>query len=96
MNEQVAQSRKVVMKLMVAYLDPTWLTCQTLIRLSEYPANKVWPSALHARDRHCGGSARAEPGTSGLSSSTRFLLSRSQTLMVGPVAEQSQYLRKTH
>merc|ERR1719238_1150013 len=74
------------------YLDPTWLTCQTLIRLSEYPANSVCPSALQARERRCGGSARADPGTSGLSSSTRFLLSKSHTLMVGPVAEHNQYL----
>merc|ERR1719412_2816590 len=77
---------------MTAYLDPTWLTCQTLIRLSEYPANSVCPSALQARERHCGGSARADPGTSGLSSSTMFLLSRSQILMVGPVAAHNQYL----
>jgi hypothetical protein len=33
--------------------------------------------------------------TSGFSSSTMFLLSRSQILMVGPVAAQSQYLRTT-
>merc|ERR1712117_567939 len=78
--------------MMADYLDPTWLTCQTLIRLSEYPANSVCPSALQARERHCGGSARADPGTSGLSSSTRFLLSKSHTLMVGPVAEHNQYL----
>ena len=82
-----------VMNQMMNYLDPTMLTCQTLMRFSEYPANKIRPSALHARERHCGGSALADPGTSGLSSSTRFLLSRSQTLMVGPVAEHSQYLQ---
>jgi len=36
---------------------------------------------------------RADPGISGLkSSSTKFLLSRSQTLMLGPEAAQSQYL----
>merc|ERR1719180_152545 len=48
--------------------------------------------AFQARDRHWGGSALAVPGTSGLSSSTMFLLSRSQILMVGPVAAHSQYL----
>merc|ERR1719369_2059212 len=60
--------------------------------LSLYPANRVCPSADQARERHCGGSALADPGTSGLSSSTMFLLSKSQTLMEGPVAAQSQYL----
>merc|ERR1719309_777043 len=60
--------------------------------LSLWPANRVWPSADQAMDRHWGGSARAEPGTSGLNSSTMFFDSRSQTLIVGPVAEHSQYL----
>jgi len=35
------QPREVVMKQMMTYLEPTMLTCQTLMRLSEYPANKV-------------------------------------------------------
>merc|ERR1719201_2675383 len=56
------------------------------------PANRVWPSLDQARAVHCGGSARADPATSGLRSSTWFLLSRSQTLMEGPLAAQSQYL----
>merc|ERR1719369_395477 len=60
--------------------------------LSLYPANRVCPSADQARDRHWGGSALADPGTSGLSSSTMFLLSKSQTFMEGPVAAHSQYL----
>merc|ERR1719422_1902041 len=38
------------------------------------------------------GSALALPGTSGRSSSTMFLLSKSQILIVGPVAAHSQYL----
>merc|ERR1719186_961184 len=67
-------------------------TCHTLTILSLHPANKVWPSADQASDKHCGGSALADPGTSGLSSSTMFLLSKSHTLMEGPVAAQSQYL----
>merc|ERR1719400_1079290 len=56
------------------------------------PANRVWPSADQARLVTWGGSALADPGTSGLRSSTRFLLSRSQTLMEGPLAAHSQYL----
>ena len=68
------------------------LTCQTRMRLSEYPEKRVWPSADQARERHCGGMHVAVPGTSGRSSSTMFLLSRSQILMVGPVAAHSQYL----
>merc|ERR550534_1130237 len=75
-----------------SYLVPATDTCQTRMRLSLYPAKRVWPSALQARDRHWGGGALAVPGTSGLSSSTMFLLSRSQILMVGPVAAHSQYL----
>merc|ERR1712105_528196 len=74
------------------YLVPATDTCQTRMRLSLYPAKRVWPSALQVRDKHWGGSALAVPGTSGLSSSTMFLLSRSQILMVGPVAAHSQYL----
>merc|ERR1719243_37170 len=62
------------------------------MRLSVYPANRVCPSADQARLVTWGGSARAEPGTSGLRSSTRFLLSRSQTLMEGPEAAHNQYL----
>merc|ERR1712047_223189 len=65
------------------YLVPATDTCQTRMRLSLYPAKRDW---------HCGGSALALPGTSGLNSSTMFLLSRSQILMVGPVAAHSQYL----
>merc|ERR1711893_132004 len=46
-------------------------------------------------DRHWGWTGALlveELGTSGLSSSTMFLLSKSQILMTGPVAAQSQYL----
>merc|ERR1712243_9538 len=61
--------------------------------LSVYPAKRVCPSADQAREVTCGGIVRADPGISGLkSSSTKFLLSRSQTLMLGPEAAQSQYL----
>ena len=74
------------------HLDPAMLTCHTRIRLSLYPANRVWPSLDQARAVHCGGSARADPATSGLRSSTWFLLSRSHTLMEGPLAAHSQYL----
>jgi len=35
MTGQVDQFSKVVEVVMAAYLDPTWLTCQTLMRLSE-------------------------------------------------------------
>merc|ERR1712027_69596 len=63
--------------------------CQTRIWVSEEPAKSVCSSADQAIDRHCGGSPL--PATSGFSSSTWFLLSRSQILMAGPVAAQSQY-----
>lgn len=58
-----------------SYLD-TIDTCQTRINLSEYPANKVWPSADHARDRQIG-ALLVLPITSGFSSSTTILPSRS-------------------
>merc|ERR1719225_475874 len=74
------------------HLEPAMLTCHTRIRLSLYPANRVWPSLDQARAVHWGGSARADPATSGLRSSTWFLLSRSHTLMEGPLAAHSQYL----
>merc|ERR1712105_520816 len=57
-----------------SYLVPATDTCQTRMRLSLYPAKRVWPSALQASDKHWGGSALAVPGTSGLSSSTMFAL----------------------
>lgn len=69
------------------------LTCQTLIVLSEYPANNVCPSVDQARDKHWGGSVLlVGVTTSGLNSSTISLLSRSQILIEGPNAAQSQYL----
>lgn len=63
-------------------------TVQTRIRLSVYPANKVCPSADHASE------STVTPwplGFSARSSSTVFLLSRSQILMTEPAAAQSQY-----
>merc|ERR1719247_3625744 len=58
------------------------------MRLSLYPAKSVWPSGDHASERHIG----AEPLIgSARSSSTTFLDSRSQILIIGPAAAQSQY-----
>lgn len=69
------------------------LTCHTLIVLSEYPANSVWPSVDHAKDKHSGGSALLVwDTTSGFNSSTISLLSKSQILIDGPNAAHNQYL----
>ena len=43
--------------------ETTKQTCQTRMRLSLYPAKRVCPSTLQARDKHWGGSALAVPGT---------------------------------
>jgi len=62
-----------------SYLD-TIETCQTRINLSVYPANRVWPSADHARDRQTG-ALLVLPITSGFSSSTTTLPSRSYNIV---------------
>lgn len=69
------------------------VTCQTRIRLSVYPANNVCPSADQAREMQFGGFALLpKEMTSGFKSSTTDLDSKSQILMLAPVAAQSQYL----
>lgn len=68
-------------------------TCQYLITWSVYPANNREPSADHANDTQWGDLGfEVDEITSGLSSSTWCLFSRSQILITGPVATQSQYL----
>lgn len=68
------------------------VTCQTRIRLSVYPANNVCPSADQAREMQFGGFALLpKEMTSGFKSSTTDLDSKSQILMLGPVAAHSQY-----
>jgi len=65
-----------------SYLD-TIDTCQTRINLSVYPANRVCPSADHASDRQTG-ALLVLPITSGFSSSTTILPSRSCNIVHGP------------
>lgn len=71
-----------------------WLTVNTRIMPSVYPANSVLPSALHARDTQYGTMAFLPYVllNSGRKSSTTLLLSRSQILMELWVAAHSQYL----
>ena len=61
--------------------------------LSVYPEYRVDPSADQAREMHSGFIAFLPiSGSSGTSSATVCLLSRSQILMAVPVAAHSQYL----
>lgn len=59
--------------------------------LSSYPANRVCPSALHAKDNGIG-SAPNPVSLVCLISSTTDLVSKSQILIPTEVAAQSQYL----
>merc|ERR1719357_2068505 len=69
------------------------VTCHTRIKLSVYPAKRVCPSADHAKEMHSAGFALPlKLITSGLSSSTTDFDSKSQILMLGPVAAHNQYL----
>merc|ERR1712133_161577 len=68
------------------------LTCHTRIKLSVYPANRVWPSADHANEIQSAGLALPlRLITSGLRSSTTDFDSKSHILMLGPEAAHSQY-----
>ena len=72
------------------------VTAQTRIAPSVYPEKSVLPSWDQHRERQATGRVflEADGGgrSSGVSSATMTLLSRSQILMASEVAAQSQYL----
>jgi len=60
-----------------------------------YPANKVWPSADHASDKQTGAFV-VLPITSGFSSSTTILPSKSYNMSTNKISQREKYPLDVH